>query len=196
MSGDGGLKKEITMSGDGGLGKEWTTIFDHPDERQLAGWQALLTTLPRIGTEWRVAFKFKPTTYNGFSRLTLDLQNFLKIQFYPNYMNFEFKHQPYAAFHSKQLTHILPQLGEWTLIEVDQHQVSRELHCFLFKISIGGIQIHTENFQHCQDFANVQVNTCAHDSFGLACLSTVDRYGRVGSIKDMVIKTNLQSLTA
>ena len=72
-----------TRNGDEGLGKEWTTIFAHPDERQIPGRRALLTTLPRIGNEWRVAFKFKPTslTYSGISWLALDLKNFLQIQF-------------------------------------------------------------------------------------------------------------------
>ena len=186
MSGEGGLKKEITMSGDGGLGKEWTTIFAHPEERQFAC-ETFLTILPRICNEWRVAFKFKPTTTN---MLTVDLENFLQITFLQNCMRFQFKHQPSAAFHSRQFTHDLPNLGEWTLVEVDQHRVAGELHCFLLKISIGGIQIHTENFQHCQDFANVHVIARAQDIFG-----RVDSRS-VGSIKDMVIKTNLQSLTA
>ena len=167
---------EITPLGAVGKAKKWTTIFEHPEEWQF-GYRTLRTFLPRIGSEWSVAFKFKPTIYSGPHVLGLDLPNFLQINFDAMSMKFHITRQSCAAVNGKQFVNNLPKLGEWTLVQVDQHRVAANR--FLFEISIGGIQIHSEILQHCQDCANVRV------------YSQEAMLGSAGSIKDMEIITNL-----
>ena len=150
-----------------GLEKEWTTIFAQPEESSIRG-EILLTTLPIISNEWSVAFKFKLTRADHM--VGVDMQNFLRINLGASSMRFHFKQR------CKQFEHNLPELGEWTHAQVDQHKVAEEDDLFLFAISIGGIHVYSQILQHCQDFANVRV------------------WRESGPFKDIVIKTNLQSL--
>ena len=109
------------------------------------------------------------------------MQDFLQIGFSVSCMTFSFKSQPGASFNSKQYQHNLPELGKWTHVKVDQHKVAGEGEHFLLTIHIGRIQLYSEIFQLCKDFANVQVSTLEN------------KQGSIASINNMVIKTNMQS---
>ena len=152
------------------------------------GEQALLTTLPRISTEWSVIFKFKPTTYSrpGTTSLNVENQmltavemlNFLKIEFNALRMYVQNQARGYPAFNifDTVSTYGVPKLGEWTQVEVRKYKVAEESQSFFLKIYIGGIQIHSEILQRSKDFENVEVYTGP-------------TYHMSASIKDMVIKT-------
>ena len=147
------------------------------------GEQALLTTLPRISTEWSVIFKFKPTTYSrpGTTSLivknemltAVEMLNFLKIEF--NALGMNVRNQTFKFFDTVS-RHSVPKLGEWTQVEVRKYKVAEESQSFFLKIYIGGIQIHSEILQRSKDFENVEVYTGP-------------TYHMSASIKDMVIKT-------
>ena len=151
------------------------------------GEQALLTTLPRISTEWSVIFKFKPTTYSrpGTTSLILENQmltavemlNFLKIEFSALGMAWNCMAWYWGfKFFDTVSRYSVPKLGEWTQVEVRKYKVAEESQSFFLKIYIGGIQIHSEILQRSKDFENVEVYTGP-------------TYHMSASIKDMVIKT-------
>ena len=126
---------------------EWTTAYSLEGEHEIAK-NTLLTTLPKMTKEWKVAFDINPTDYSvaGMTNLLHLTQGGNKAQvgdripaiwFHKSQGVIVSTAMDGKAAYSRKIKP-LPPAGEWTTIEVSQTLVKSK---FMFSITIGDKQV-------------------------------------------------------
>ena len=149
------------ISGAGG-GSSWQSLFSQPAEHQLTP-GSLLTTLPTLKKQWRVAFQLKATKQDHLFR------NVLHLTIGDNHGNYGDR-TPFFSYQSEEviiksalngysnggpsrLSYNIA-LNTWQTVEVSQELVEDK---FMFRILIDGVELHSEENKQPQEFACVKV---------------------------------------
>ena len=140
-------------------------VFTLTEEHQLMK-GFLLTTIPKLGKEWRIKFEIKPSKFTGTNNNIIHLTSTDKDEYITNgdripiilfednklYVRSSVNGKPN---YKKIFTDVLS-LNQWTRIEVVQHMVDDD---YIFSISIGGKELHSHSVVNTQpmEFTDVKV---------------------------------------
>ena len=142
---------------------EWTTAYSLEGEHEIAK-NTLLTTLPKMTKEWKVAFDINPTDYSvaGMTNLLHLTQGGNKAQvgdripaiwFHKSQGVIVSTAMDGKAAYSRKIKP-LPPAGEWTTIEVSQTLVKSK---FMFSITIGDKQVFQKRNRKPVELSDIKV---------------------------------------
>ena len=158
-----------------------------PGEHQLKR-NTLLTTIPKLGKEWRLSFEIWPTKYHNGDATLIHLTTANKSSYERHgdripLIFFSKKKEVYVASsinedpNYRKVITPLTAIKQWTKIEVSQQKDDLDLSYSMF-IAIGGITLHSVKNAKPRDFYGVKVYAS----------NPWDR-AQAGSIRDLIIET-------
>jgi len=162
----------------------WKTIFAHPPEHRLLKGH-LLTTLPRLGKEWRLSFGLRPTDfshtdYSSILHLTTGNNSICvpAIFFHPSFGLHITSSWVNGGKHKVNVAQ--PEFEAWTRLEVTQEKRAGK---FVFRVLVNGKEVHAlENKK--PEMTEERVKVYAADDW---------QNTQPGSIRDLIIQSKAQS---